>query len=66
MIRTTDAMLKAVQVQKAKERLADSRAALSKAEAAGAHEYVAIFKDWIAIGEREVSDAMAILRNPAT
>ena len=65
MIRNTDAMMKAVLVQKAKERLADSRAALAKAEAAGAAEYVAMFKEWIAVGEREVADAMAMLRNPA-
>jgi len=64
MIRTTDAMLKAVTVQKAKERLEGNRAALVKAEAAGAHEFVAIFKDFIAIGEREVEDAMTMLRNP--
>ena len=65
MIRTTDAMMKAVLVQKAQERLSASRAALAKAQAAGADEYVAIFKEWIAVGEREVSDAVAMLRNPA-
>jgi hypothetical protein len=65
MIRTTDAMIKAVNVQKAKERLASNRDALARAEAAGATEYVVLFKDWIATGEREVADAMEMLRNPA-
>jgi len=65
MERTTDAMMKAVQVQKAKERLAANRSALAKAESAGSDEYIAIFKDWIKISECELADAMVMLRNPA-
>ena len=64
MIRTTDAMLKAVQVQKKKEMLAAHIEAFKKATDAGAHEIAAMFADWIKIGEREVEQAMALLRNP--
>lgn len=65
MIRTTDTMLKAMNVVKAKERLTANRDALARAEKAGAAEYVAIFKDWIATAEAEVATAEAWLRNPA-
>ena len=65
MIRTTDAMLKAVQVQKAKARLQDSRDALKKAQEAEATEFVALFTEWVQIGEQEVAMAEAFLKNPA-
>jgi hypothetical protein len=65
MIRTTDAMIKSVNVQKAKERLQGNKDALAKATAAGSQEFIAIFNDWVATSEREVAEAMALLRNPA-
>lgn len=65
MIRTTDAMLKAVQVQKAKERLQDSIDARAKAKAAGRNDLLPMFNKMIAAGRNEVATAEAYLRNPA-
>jgi hypothetical protein len=65
MIRTTDTMLKAMNVVKAKERLASNRDALARAEQAKATEFVAMFRDFVSICETEVATAEAWLRNPA-
>lgn len=65
MIRTTDAMMKAVMVQKKKEMLSDNIEAFRKATEAGAHDIASIFADWIEIGKLEVAQAEAMLRNPA-
>ena len=65
MIRNTDAMMKAVIVQKKKEMLANNMVAYEKAKSAGAEDIAAIFLEWIEIGKREVDDAIAMMRNPS-
>ena len=65
MIRTTDAMIKAMNVQKLKERRASNLDALQKASEAGRKDMVALFKSWIEIDDRDIANAMTLLRNPA-
>lgn len=65
MIRTTDAMIKAVQVQKAKEALRNNIDARAKAIAAGANDLVPVFDEMISACRADVARAEEFLRNPA-
>jgi hypothetical protein len=65
MIRNTDAMMKSVQVQKIKERMIDTRQAISNALAADRMDMVAIFRDALVIEEANLARAYELLRNPA-
>ena len=65
MIRTTDAMMKAVIVQKKKEMLAANIDAMNKARSAGSHEIADVLAEMVAVCVSEVAYAEAALRNPA-
>ena len=65
MIRTTDAMLKAVIVQKKKEMLAANIDAMNKATAAGNSAIAAVIAEMISACVMDVAAAEAMLRNPA-
>ena len=65
MIRTTDAMMKAVIVQKKKEMLASNIEAMNKARDAGSHEIANVLAEMVAVCISEVAYAEAMLRNPA-
>lgn len=65
MIRTTDAMIKAMNVQKLNERRAANVAAMTSAKAAGRADMVAIFAEFIDVDDVEIANARAMLLNPA-
>jgi hypothetical protein len=65
MTRTTDAMMKAVIVQKKKEMLAAHIDALNKATSAGNSEIASVIAEMVAVSVIEVAAAEAMLRNPA-
>ena len=65
MIRNTDAMMKAVIVQKKKEMLAANVDAMNKATLAGNSEIAAVIAEMVAVSIIEVAAAEAMLRNPA-
>lgn len=65
MIRNTDAMMKAVQVQKIKERIADIQQSIVRANAVHRFEIVEIFNTALAIEKRNLAYAYGLLKNPA-
>ena len=65
MIRTTDAMIKAMNVQKLNERRASNVVALRKAKEAGRADMAAIFADFIEIDNVEIASARELMMNPA-
>lgn len=65
MIRNTDAMMKAVIVQKKKAMLAANVDAMNKATVAGNSEIAAVIAEMVAVSIMEVAAAEAMLRNPA-
>ena len=65
MIRNTDAMMKAVTVQKKKEMLAANIDALNKATSAGNKSIAAVLAEMVAACVIDVAAAEAALRNPA-
>lgn len=65
MIRTTDAMMKAVVVQKKKEMLAANVDAMNKATAAGNKIIASVLAEMVAACIMDVAAAEAMLRNPA-
>ena len=65
MIRTTDAMIKAVNVIKAKERLQDTIDAQQKAKAAGRNDLESVFEAMVAGCREEIAALDSLLRNPA-
>jgi hypothetical protein len=65
MIRTTDAMLKSVQVQKIKERIADIEKSIVRAKAAHRFEIVEIFHAALQTERSNLDYAYELLKNPA-
>ena len=65
MIRNTDSMIKAMNVQKAKERMKSWQDALSGAINAGNHDMSNLFRGFIQDSAKEVDDAMDALKNPS-
>jgi hypothetical protein len=65
MIRNTDAMMKAVQVQKIKERIADIQQSIVNALAAQRVDIADIFRAGLEVEKRNLSYAYDLLKNPA-
>lgn len=65
MIRNTDSMIKAMNVQKAKERMKSWHDALNGAIEAGNDDMANLFRGFIQDSAREIDEAMDVLRNPA-
>lgn len=65
MIRTTDAMIKAMNVQKLVERRAANVAAMASAKAANRADMASIFAEFICVDDAEIAVARDWLRNPA-
>lgn len=65
MIRNTDSMIKAMNVQKAKERMKSWQDALNGAIEAGNDDMANLFRGFIQDSAREIDEAMDALKNPA-
>ena len=65
MIRTTDAMIKAMNVVKAKERLQNTLESQQNAKAAGRKDLEAVFEAMVAGSRKEIEMLERLMRNPA-